>query len=107
MSVSFSLTVTVLRLLFTEGIVFGNGATSKFDCTSCSSMYSSKLKVILFPVKLSCSLAGLALTINGAVVSFGPPVGIPIWAQPPLKSVNTEAIKNNKQPARIFLFIRF
>ena len=45
-------------------------------------MYSSKIRVILLPVKFVANNLGDAVTRTGASESLGPPVGAPICAQP-------------------------
>ena len=48
-------------------------------------MYSSNSSVILLLVTFLLFSAGLAFIKTGGSVSFAPPVGIPICAQPPEK----------------------
>lgn len=49
-------------------------------------MYSSNVSEILLPVKLVVRSAGVALANTGGSESLGPPVGVPICAQPLPKS---------------------
>ena len=94
--VSLSFTVTVFNLNSTEGDFFGKGDTSTLVCGSFKSIYSLKVKVILLLVTLVLYCLGDELTSFGAILSLGPPVGIPICAQPALliaTTYNNETIK--------------
>ena len=53
-------------------------------CASFISTYSLKLNVILLPVTLVLLSVGEAFKSRGGMLSLGPPVGEPTWAQPAL-----------------------
>ena len=48
---------------------------------SFNSMYSLKLRVIFSELKFKLFIGGLALIKTGGMVSFKPPVSIPLFAQ--------------------------
>ena len=52
---------------------------------SSSFMYSSKFRVIFSDLKFKLFIGGLELNKTGGIVSFKPPVKVPLFAQ--LKSV--------------------
>ena len=81
----------------------GNGEINTLVWGSFKSIYSLKVKVILVPVTLVLFNLGEALTNRGGILSLGPPVGIPIWAQPALLIAiqyknETVRIVNSKLP---------
>ena len=73
----------------------------------CSSTYSSNVKVILFPVKLSAESFGFALSKRGGKESLGPPCGGMILAHPesPIKPIK-EIIKTRKNDIAEYCFIK-
>ena len=60
---------------------------------SSSTTYSLNVRVILFPLKFLVFGAGLAFNKWGGMVSLGPPVGAPIWAQPEPPVITAEVIR--------------
>lgn len=80
--VSFSFTVTVFNLESTVGLMFGEGETFRFSRRFCTSINSSKVKVILLPVKFRVESPGVAFNNTGGIESLGPPCGGTILAQP-------------------------
>jgi hypothetical protein len=57
------------------------------------------VSVILLSFTLTLFNAGEAFTSRGGMLSFGPPVGIPIWPQPALPMAimyNSETMKREK-----------
>jgi hypothetical protein len=84
------------------GSVFWGGEITKFLLASLSLTYSSKYIFILSPLKLTDSITGIALIKTGGMVSFEPPVGVPLLAQ----SKNTLTIsKSSKTLIREFLIL--
>ena len=67
-----------------DGDFFGKGEINTLVCVSFRFTYSLKVNVILLPVTLVLFNLGEALTRRGGMLSFGPPVGIPICAHPEL-----------------------
>src|SRR6185437_1887598 len=97
--------VMVLSLYSTLGWLFGTGDTIRFLRTSFRSTYSSKLSTIFLLLKCSVPSSGSADTSTGGRVSFGPPVGGIIFAQPVMPGNQSKMEPNKSSERKSFIYL--
>src|SRR5215213_5732796 len=80
----------------TLGLFWNRGVNNKLFCISCRSTYSSKVRLILLPLKFRVESLGSAFNNCGGRLSLGPPPGGITLAQeaPKRKAMRTKTKKH-------------